>query len=57
MSSSMSQDKHELLGQLIEVYQKLLKMSSTDGLPAARRFGPNIMDIASKLQETIPAGG
>jgi hypothetical protein len=57
MSSSMSQDKHELLGQLIEVYQKLLKMSSTDGLPAARRFGPDIMNIASKLQETIPAGG
>jgi len=46
----MNQDKNELLGQLIEVYQKFLKMSYTDGLPAVRRFGPDIIDIAGKLQ-------
>src|ERR1700728_3508533 len=56
MSSPIGLGKHELLGQLTEVYQKLLKLSYTDGLPSAQRLGPDIMDIAGKLRETIPAG-
>ncbi len=43
-----------LLQQIIDVYQKLITMSYASGLAAPRRFGPDIIDLASKLRETAP---